>query len=206
MIEALLATAGIIAGVSGGLAVADVAGVSIGRIEPGDADLITVSVMALGAAICAAAFAFSAYAPKRVLAPIALIAGAAMAISQVIESSGLGRTWSVALAAFFIGLVSYAVSGWVTVPPLVVVVSAIVPLLPGLSIYRGLSLLGEAGDQTAAGILAIVTAASVAIALAAGVILGEYVAQPLRREARRMERRLSGPRLVGPMRARAARR
>ena len=206
MTEALLATAGIIAGVSGGLAVADVAGVSIGRIDPGGADLITVSVMALGAAICAAAFAFSAYAPKRVLAPIALIAGGAMAISQVIESSGLGRTWSVAMAAFFIGLVSYAVSGWVSVPPLVVVVSAIVPLLPGLSIYRGLSLLGEAGAQTAAGILAIVTAASVAIALASGVILGEYVAQPLRREARRMERRLSGPRLVGPLRARAARR
>ena len=206
MTEALLATAGIIAGVSGGLAVADVAGVSIGEIDPGGADLITVSVMALGAAICAAAFAFSAYAPKRVLAPIALIAGGAMAISQVIETSGLGRTWSVAMAAFFIGLVSYAVSGWVSVPPLVVVVSAIVPMLPGLSIYRGLSLLGEAGAQTAAGILAIVTAASVAIALASGVILGEYVAQPLRREARRMERRLSGPRLVGPLRARAARR
>ena len=206
MTEALLATAGIIAGVSGGLAVADVAGVSIGRIDPGGADLMTVSVMALGAAICAAAFAFSAYAPKRVLAPIAVIAGSAMAISQVIESSGLGRTWSVAMAAFFIGLVSYSVSGWVSVPPLVVVVSAIVPLLPGLSIYRGLSLLGEAGAQTAGGILAIVTAASVAIALASGVILGEYVAQPLRREARRMERRLSGPRLVGPLRARAARR
>ena len=206
MTEALLATAGIIAGVSGGLAVADVAGVSIGEIDPGGADLITVSVMAIGAAICAAAFAFSAYAPKRVLAPIAVIAGGAMAISQVIESSGLGRTWSVAMAAFFIGLVSYGVSGWVSVPPLVVVVSAIVPMLPGLSIYRGLSLLGEAGAQTAAGILAIVTAASVAIALASGVILGEYVAQPLRREARRMERRLSGPRLVGPLRARAARR
>ena len=206
MTEALLATAGIIAGVSGGLAVADVAGVDIGRIDPGGADLITVSVMALGAAICAAAFAFSAYSPKRVLAPIAVIAGAAMAVSQVIESSGLGGTWSVAMAAFFIGLVSYAVAGWVSVPPLVIVVSAIVPMLPGLSIYRGLSLLGEGGPQSAAGILAIVGAASVAIALASGVILGEYVAQPLRREARRMERRLSGPRLVGPLRARAARR
>ena len=43
------------------------------------------------------------------------------------------------------------------------------------------------------------TAASVALALAAGVILGEYVAQPLRREARRVESRLAGPRLVGPV-------
>ncbi|WP_167880440.1 threonine/serine ThrE exporter family protein [Nocardioides guangzhouensis] len=204
MIEALLATSGIIAGVSGGLAVADIAGVSIGRLEPGSTSLIGLSLMALGAAVSAAAFAFSAYSPKRVMLPIALIAGAAMVISQVVETSGFGRTWSVGLAAFFIGLVSFSVSTMVRVPPLVIVVSAIVPMLPGLSIYRGLSLLGDDGDS-AGGILALVTAASVAIALAAGVILGEYVAQPLRREARRLERRLSGPRLVGPFRARTNR-
>ncbi len=99
-------------------------------------------------------------------------------------------------------MVSYTVAGWAEVPPLVIVVSGIVPLLPGLSIYRGLSLLG-ADDYT--GILAMITAAAIAISLAAGVILGEYVAQPLRREARRLEQRLAGPRLVGPLRARAVR-
>lgn len=86
---------------------------------------------------------------------------------------------------------------------LVVVVSAIVPLLPGLSIYRGLSLMA-AGDSF--GILAIATAAATAISLASGVILGEYIAQPLKREVRRLEDRLSGPRLVGPLRARAGKR
>jgi hypothetical protein len=49
-------------------------------------------------------------------------------------------------------------------------------------------------------------AGATAIALASGVILGQYVAQPLRREARRLENRLAGPRLVGPLRVRAARR
>ncbi len=91
------------------------------------------------------------------------------------------------------------------VPPLVVVVSAIVPLLPGLSIYRGLSLMGEGGAAISQGLLAMVTAASVAIALASGVILGEYVAQPVEREARRLEQRLAGPRLVGVFRARSKR-
>jgi hypothetical protein len=38
------------------------------------------------------------------------------------------------------------------------------------------------------------------------VILGEYIAQPLKREVRRLEDRLSGPRLVGPIRARAVKR
>jgi hypothetical protein len=49
------------------------------------------------------------------------------------------------------------------------------------------------------------TAASVAIAISSGVILGEYVAQPLKREARRVESRLAGPRLVGPLRVRSGR-
>ncbi|MGZ4582457.1 MAG: threonine/serine ThrE exporter family protein, partial [Nocardioidaceae bacterium] len=82
-------------------------------------------------------------------------------------------------------------------------VSAIVPLLPGLSIYRGLSLMA-AGDS--AGTLELFGAAGIAVSLASGVILGESIAQPLKREARRLEGRLSGPRLVGPLRARAVRR
>ncbi len=114
----------------------------------------------------------------------------------------MGRAWPAAVAAIFIGVISYTVSSRFNVPPLVIVVASIVPLLPGLSIYRGLSLLA-ADDYT--GILAMITAIAIAISLASGVILGEYIAQPLRREARRLERRLSGPRLVGPLRARAVR-
>ena len=79
-------------------------------------------------------------------------------------------------------------------------------MLPGLSIYRALSLLTEGDTETSAGLLAMVTAVSIAIALASGVILGEYVAQPLRREARRLESRLAGPRLVGPLKVNRVRR
>jgi uncharacterized membrane protein YjjB (DUF3815 family) len=161
--------------------------------------------MAVGAAICAAAFAFASYAPRRIIVPIALISGVAITISQTLALSAAGRTWSTGLAAFFVGLVSYTVAGRLRVPPLVVVVSAVVPMLPGLSIYRGLSLLAEGHHATSEGLLAIITAASVAIALASGVILGEYVAQPVRREAQRLESRLAGPRLVGPLRVRTGR-
>lgn len=204
--EALLATAGIIAGVSGGLTVADLLGISVGRLEPAASNLKEVSVVAVGAAICAAAFAFASYAPRRTLIPVGLVAGVAMVISQSVSLGGVGSTWSTALAAFFVGLVSFSVAGRLRVPPLVVVVSAVVPMLPGLSIYRALSLLTEGGPATSAGLLALVTAVSIAIALASGVILGEYVAQPLKREAARLESRLSGPRLVGPLRVRSVRR
>ncbi|WP_240181893.1 threonine/serine exporter family protein [Nocardioides sp. 616] len=206
IIEALLATSGIIAGVSGGLSLGTLMGVDVGQLEPGRSGWQDLSLLMVGSALCAAAFAFSCYSPKRALVPIALVAAGAAAIFRLVDEADLGRTWAAAFAAFAIGLVAYAVAGRVRVPPLVVVVPAIVPLLPGLSIYRGLSLMAaDNGASTSAGLLAMVTAASVAIALASGVILGEYVAQPVKREARRLEQRLSGPRLVGVFRARSKR-
>lgn len=201
ILEVMISTAGVIAGVSGGLTVGRLMGVDI-ALDPGASGLSQFPLVVGGAALSAGAFAFAAYAPSRVLLPIAAIAGAAAGINLLLAENDLGRAWPAAIAAIFIGLVSYTVAGRAQVPPLVIVVSGIVPLLPGLSIYRGLSLLG-ADDYS--GILQMITAAAIAISLAAGVILGEYVAQPLRREARRLENRLAGPRLVGPLRARAVR-
>ena len=205
LLEAVLATAGIIAGVSVGLSVADLVGVDVGPLVPGRTGWEGVTVTAVGSALAAGAFAFASYAPRRALLPIAAIAGVAMVIFQAFETQDFGRPWAAGVAAFFVGLVSYGVAGRVGVPPLVVVVSAVIPMLPGLSIYRGLSLLADGGSFTSPGLLAMITAASVAISLAAGVILGEYVAQPVKREARRLENRLSGPRLVGPSRVRSRR-
>ena len=82
------------------------------------------------------------------------------------QRPGFGRTWPTAIAAFFVGLVAYQLAARLRVPPLVLVVPAVVPMLPGLSIYRGLTLLTEGGAETSEGLLAIITAASIAIALA----------------------------------------
>ncbi|QDH11058.1 threonine/serine exporter family protein [Nocardioides dongxiaopingii] len=197
--EAVLSTCGIIAGVSGGLSVASAFGVDLPTVEPGATGIQGIGMAAVGGAIGAAAFAFSSYSPNRVLAPIAVVAAIAVTISATVEEPGLGRTWAVGVAAFFVGLVGYAVAKRLRVPPLIVVVSCVVPMLPGIAIYRGLSLLGEGSRRdTSLGLVAIIGAASVALAIAAGVILGEYLAQPLGREVRRVEDRLVGPRLVGP--------
>jgi uncharacterized membrane protein YjjP (DUF1212 family) len=202
ILEAVLATAGIIAGVSGGLTAGRMLGVDLGTLRPGATALSHVSVMIFGAALAAAAFAFAAYAPLRSLVPVALVAGLGTVVFTAMAEADAGAAWSSAAAAYVVGTVSYTVAGRVRVPPLVVVVPAIVPLLPGLAIYRGLTLLADGRG----GMLQLAAAGAVAIALASGVILGQYVAQPLKREARRLETRLSGPRLVGPLKVRAARR
>jgi uncharacterized membrane protein YjjB (DUF3815 family) len=123
------------------------------------------------------------------------VAGVAIAVYVAAYDRGLGVAWSSAVAALLIGLVSYPVAARTKIPALVVVAAGITPFLPGLSIFRGLTLL--ATDSSKA-LLAMVTAAAIAIALSSGAILGEYVAQPIRREARRLESKLAGPRLVGP--------
>lgn len=196
IIEAMLATAGLIAGVSAGLALAPGLGISTIGLRPGAIELASPPWVLVGAAVAASAFAFSCYAPLRALPAVAMITVAGHLGYLAVLDPRDARPWAAAVAAVIIGLLAYAVAGRVRVPPLVVVVPALVPMLPGLTIYRGLSYMSD-GDTL--GILQLSAAAATTIALAAGVILGEYVAQPLRRNARRLEHRLSGPRMVGVM-------
>ncbi|GAB2465827.1 threonine/serine exporter family protein [Jatrophihabitans fulvus] len=203
MLEAVIATAGAIAGVSVGLTIARVAGAPLGQTVGGVAGFAGLPLMASGAAIAAASYAFASYAPLRSLVPIGLIAALAAAGYFLVDRAGFGVAMGSVVAALVIGLVSFTAAGRVRVPALIIVTSALVPLLPGLSIYRGLAVIGK---DAAAGLVALFTAGTLAIALSSGVILGEYIAQPLKREARRLEQRLAGPRLVGPMTVRSVRR
>ncbi len=195
ILEAFLGTAGVVAGVSGGLRVADVLGADLGRLNPGAYSLADPPAMVVGGAVAAAAYAFAAYAPDRALAPIAVVSAVAVGLYAVAYDRGLGIAWSSALAALLLGLVAYPVAARTRIPTLVMVAAGITPFLPGLSIYRGLTLLAT---NSSAALVAMVTAAAIAIALSSGAILGEYLAQPIRREARRLESKLAGPRLVGP--------
>lgn len=193
-LEAILLTGGIIAGVSGGLAVADRFGVPI-YATPLTSEWSELAQVLIGAAITSAAFAFASYAPIRSLLPVALVGVLGTLVYRLLVSYAFGYAWSTAVAAVLIGVVAYSLAGRFRVPSLVVVVCGITPLLPGLSIYRGLYLLA---DGSTLGLIALATALAIALALASGVILGEYIAQPLKREARRLEQRLAGPRLIGP--------
>ena len=113
--EAMLATVGIIAGVSGALSVGRVLGVDFGPFDPGRAGWEGMAVLVSGSALCAAAFAVSAYAPMRSLLPIAVVAGVASAVYRSVLQTGLDRPWAAGTAAFVVGLVAYAVAGRVRV-------------------------------------------------------------------------------------------
>ena len=193
LINASLDTVGIIAGVAAGLTFGEMLGVGIDDFKPGASGLAGVGVTVVGASLAAAGFAFASYAPLRSLVAVGVVGALGQAVELSVVHGEVGKTWGSAAAAITIGAVCYLVAGRFRVPPLVVVVPAIVPLLPGLQIYRGLALLAQGQD----GVLQLAAALGTAMALAAGVILGQYLASPLKREARRLETRLSGPRMVG---------
>jgi uncharacterized membrane protein YjjB (DUF3815 family) len=196
-LEAMLLTGGIIAGVSLGLTLGLKLGLAVG-IEAQAIQLANLPIMVGSGALMAVAFAYASYAPPRALLPVAVFGALGSLVYTLMSRASFGPAWSTAAAAFVVGLGSYSLGRRTGVPPLVVVVSGTIPLLPGLTIYKGLYELMGLGNLI--GIVSLATAVAIGVALASGVILGEYVAQPIRREARRLEDRLAGPRLVGPRR------
>ena len=84
-----------------------------------------------------------------------------------------------AIAATVVGLAGGLLARRALIPPLIVAVAGITPLLPGLSLYRGLYAI--LNDQLLLGISSLFAALGVSCGLAAGVTLGEWGARTLRR-------------------------
>ena len=194
--ETALMSAGLITGVGFALKLAGIAGLA--RVEPQlpaqtALGLPVVTVAGAGTAAC---FALASYSTMRSL----LVAAGAGAIGAGVDASlvlaSVDPVSASAIAATLVGFCGGVLARRLKVTPLVVAVSGITPLLPGLSTYRGLYELAT----RATGIPTLMSAVATGLALAAGVVLGEYLAQPVRTGLGRLERKLVGSRLAGPLR------
>ena len=164
-----------------------------------------VSLSAPPVAVAAAAtgsivFAYSNYAPRRALLSAGLAGALGYSLANLLERADVPDPLSAGIAAVVVGFGSYALAGRQRIPPLILVVPGITPLLPGLTLYRAMFQLTTGEPFT--GLLTALEAISIGVALAAGVIFGELIAQPVRREVDRWERRYAGPRLISPRRER----
>lgn len=157
-----------------------------------------VPVQLLAGAGTSACYALASYAPPKPL----IVAGAGGAVAAMVHSVltvvGVHTVLSSAVATTVVGLVGGIIARRLRVPVLVVAVSSVAPLLPGLATYRGLYQLSVQGS--ADGISTLILAVAVGLALGAGVVLGEYLAQPVRTSLGRLERRFAGVRMSGPLR------
>jgi uncharacterized membrane protein YjjB (DUF3815 family) len=108
---------------------------------------------------------------------------------------GGGPAASSACAAAVVGLLAQVVSERLRVPSLAITTAGIVPLLPGLAVYRGLFQLVDPDPMSglATGLTTLFGAAGVGMGLAIGVSLGTYAGRPLRSSMDRWQRRALRP-------------
>lgn len=183
--EVLVLTGGIVVGIVGVLDVARRLGVPLVLVDPaGPATPVAVQVAA--AALAAFAWAIACYATMRA-AGVAVVVGAlSWLVFGLVREVGAGPAVASAVAAAVVGFVSESTAPRLRVPAIVASVCGIVPLLPGLAIYRGLFQIVQSPELgLIPGAQGLVNAMMIGLGIAAGVTLGEFVARPLRLGTRR---------------------
>ncbi|MCZ3387447.1 MAG: threonine/serine exporter family protein [Actinomycetia bacterium] len=179
IVELTFSTIGIVSGVLLGLIIADELGVEMADALRLDSNATTITTAVVAASVAAAAAAITYQSPGR----LALVGGALAGLgifvdftfANIINSPGA----TTAVAAIAIGFASRLFSARLRVPPVLLTAAGIIPLLPGLAVYQGLLALSR--NDPDKGIPTLVEAATIAIALAAGVLLGQLLAGRLLR-------------------------
>jgi uncharacterized membrane protein YjjP (DUF1212 family) len=201
--EVLLLSAGIIGGLAVALIVARQADIAMPVQPPPPFTVLDLPHRFLSAGVVAGAMAVGLYVPLRLVPAIVALGGAGYAAFLTVDHLLASPSTTRAVVAVGIGVCGHAVASRRRLPALAVVLPAIVPMLPGLTIYT--AMLSLTHGNSFLGISGLLVAATDSVALAAGVIFGEFLGQPLRRGLTRWERRHAGPRLVGPLRIRRRR-
>jgi uncharacterized membrane protein YjjP (DUF1212 family) len=186
--EVVTLTAGIVVGIAGVLDLAQRAQVPLAVADPATSS-VPFAVALTAAAGMAGSWALASYA--RIWAVgVATLAGAlAWTTYWVVGWLGAGPAVATATAAVVVGFCGEALTGRLPIPPLIIAVCGIVPLLPGLAIYRGLFAIVVDADVPG-GLGVLVGALAIGLALAAGVSLGEHLGRPLGGRRDRFDRRV----------------
>ncbi|MGW0894240.1 threonine/serine ThrE exporter family protein [Saccharopolyspora sp. NPDC002578] len=172
----------------------------VGAAQIDSSQPLMIPIQVLAGASTSACFALASYAPPRPLIIAGLGGAVAAGVSGLLVSDlvGVHPVLAGAIATTVVGFAGGITTRHFGIPTLVIAVSGVAPLLPGLATYRGLYEIAVAGNPS--GMSTLMVAAATGLALGAGVVLGEYLAQPVRTRLGRLERRIAGPRLSGPLR------
>jgi uncharacterized membrane protein YjjP (DUF1212 family) len=126
-----------------------------------------IAIQAVAAGFSCAFFALTLGVRTRVLLSVFLLGGAAWAVSLAAQRLGTGEIVPIVVAAIGVGAVGQWLASRVRLPSVLWTVPAILPLLPGLTIVRGILQI-----QTTAGLLTMISAIGIGFGLGAGVAFG----------------------------------
>lgn len=188
--EVLVLTLAIVVGIAAVLAIAQRLGVSMQLSADTELSANTV-VQVLAAMVVSGLFAVSAYAGARTVVYSTVTGGLGWLAYLGATGLGMGPVAASSVAALVAGFLSQVVASRLRVPALALSMAAIVPLLPGLLVYRGLFQIVQRSPDTGlgTGLTTLLVAAGVGMGLAAGVSMGTFLARPMRAELDRGHRR-----------------
>jgi uncharacterized membrane protein YjjP (DUF1212 family) len=198
--ESLFLTAGVVVGIIAGLQVVTVAGIEI-RLNV-DSTLTFVAadrplpivLAVVGAALASVCLTIASYAPLRSAAPAGLAAGLAELVLIGLSAAGFGQLVATGIAAIGVGLFATLVSVRRRSPALVTSTAGIMPMLPGMAVFRAVFFFAVE-DRFTDGVAQMLAAGATALALGAGVVMGELLGSPLRHGTGRIRDffRIEGP-------------
>ncbi|REO56663.1 threonine/serine exporter family protein, partial [Mycobacterium tuberculosis] len=198
--DALFLTAGIVVGILISLRGVTNAGIQIELHVDATTTLATpgmplpILVAVSGAALSGVCLTIASYAPLRSVATAGLSAGLAELVLIGLGAAGFGRVVATWTAAIGVGFLATLISIRRQAPALVTATAGIMPMLPGLAVFRAVFAFAV-NDTPDGGLTQLLEAAATALALGSGVVLGEFLASPLRYGAGRIGDlfRIEGP-------------
>ncbi|MDO4631251.1 MAG: threonine/serine exporter family protein [Corynebacterium sp.] len=194
--DTMLLTGGVVAGVAIGIELSAALRMPLPPMETiATPNFASSTIRILGGAIASAAYARACYADWLSVGVSAMTAlvGSSVFYYFLLPTVIDGVT-AAALTATLIGLIGGLLARRYEVPPLIVAIAGVTPLLPGLAIYRGMY--GMLHHQLTVGLGNIAIAIATAMALSAGVVLGEWIARKIRRP-RGLAKRIQLTRILG---------
>ncbi|PND58781.1 hypothetical protein CRM90_05195 [Mycobacterium sp. ENV421] len=189
--DVLFLTAGIVVGILGGLQIAALAGIQIQlRVDATESFVIPnrplpILLAVSGAALAGACLALASYARPRAMLTAGAVAGLAESVLIGLGNAEFGQVAATGIAAVGVGLLATFLSIRQQAPSLVTATAGITPMLPGLAVFRAVFFLAVDGDYVG-GVAQALAAAATALAIGAGVVMGELLGSPLRYRAGRV--------------------
>ena len=190
ILELITYTLGVVLGILAGLQTASVIGLAMAPpTEP--LPLGPIPLQFLGAAIIAVAVAVYNGAGARIIVVSGVLSLVAWLVYLIAENLGFAAAAASGLGAFAGSFIGTLIAYRLHVPSVAITTAAILPMVPGAAVFRGLLSIVESGDSPElllGGFTVLAAAATIGISLAVGASLGIYVGQPLRASLRGVTR------------------
>jgi uncharacterized membrane protein YjjP (DUF1212 family) len=178
-VEIAVLSAGLLTGVILGLRLGLLVGLDLNPAGEVGPEVVRFGISAVSAAAAAAMYALASYAPVRSLLGAGLSGAIGWSVyGALTRFAEFDPVLATGAAAVVVGVATGIARRGSGVHSHVIILSGIVPLLPGLTAYRGFYQL--ATQEVVYGLVTTVLALAIGLALAAGVALGDFLARPRR--------------------------